>query len=460
VYGNAGFAVALAACFGLGMARWRAGVIAAVVLAVFEGALRKWVFPEFGQWIYFAKDFLLLGAYVGFWGPKMVQHKRLLVSHPANGLLALLAVVVVLELGNPLLPNLGVGLFGVKAYLMYVPLMYLVPYVFRDVQVLRKYWAGYLILAFIPLLLGVGQFWSSPDSVLNRYAAEDELAPGVAVFGSMAKPRITGTFSYITGHATYLTLIVLMGLSWVVFERRRGVPRWLYGVLALAVANLLMTGSRGPFLVLGGAAVALFTLALPAGQGHERRAVRTACVALPLIGLLVSGLFPEARTAFLERARETEDLTERLVGIVSNPLWALAEAGAVGYGVGSTHQARVFLMPAEISDTLPPPAEGEWGRIILEIGPIGFALVLLTRIFVAVRLWRTFRAARGTQLQPYLAAALVFALVSIPSNLVFNHTASVFYWFLAGFGLLAGELVPRRVQAVTQPVVARHEYAS
>jgi hypothetical protein len=231
-------------------------------------------------------------------------------------------------------------------------------------------------------------------------------------------------------------------------------------VLALAVANLLMTGSRGPFLVLGGAAVALFALAVGAGLGHVRRAVLTACVALPLIGLLVSGLFPEARTAFLERAQETEDLTERLVGIVSNPLWALGEAGVVGYGVGSTHQARVFLMPGEISDTLPPPAEGEWERIILEIGPIGFALVLLTRIFVAVRLWRTFRAAQGTQLQPYLATALVFALVSIPSNLVFNHTASVFYWFLAGFGLVPGKLSPRRVQAAAQPYVARHEYAS
>jgi hypothetical protein len=429
-------------------------------LAVFEGALRKWVLPDLGHWIYFAKDFLLLGAYVGFWGPKIVQHRRLLVSHPANGLLALLTVVVAVQLANPSLPNLGVGLFGIKAYLMYVPLMYLVPEVFRDVRALRKCWAGYLIVAFIPLLIGIVQFWSPPDSVLNRYAAEDELAPGVAVFGSMAKARITGTFSYITGHGSYLTLIVLMALSWVVFERRRGVPRWLYGVLALAVANLLMTGSRGPFLVLGGAAVALFALALRVGLGQVRRAVLTACVALPLIGLLVSGLFPEARTAFLERAQETEDLTERLVGTFSNPLWALGEAGVVGHGVGSTHQARVFLMPGEISDTLPPPAEGEWERIILEIGPFGFVLVLLTRIFVAVRLWRTFRAVQGTELQPYLAAALVFALVSIPANLVFNHTASVFYWFLAGFGLVAGELSPRRVQAVTQPTVAPHEYAS
>ena len=40
----------------LGILRWRVAVIAALILAVFEGALRKWVLPEFGQWIHFAKD--------------------------------------------------------------------------------------------------------------------------------------------------------------------------------------------------------------------------------------------------------------------------------------------------------------------------------------------------------------------------------------------------------------------
>lgn len=434
----------------LGGLRWRAAVIAALVTAVFEGALRKWAFPEFGHWIYFAKDFLLLGAYAGFFGPRIVQRRAVLVSHPANILVATLGLLAALQLTNPSLPNLAVGLFGAKAYLMYVPLMYLAPAVFRDAQALRRCWTWYLILALAPLLLGVIQFSFPADSVLNRYAAEDERAPGVAVFGSMAKPRITGTFSYITGYSTYLTLIFLMAVSWVIFQGRQGVPRWLYGVLALAVANLLMTGSRGPFLILGASTAVLFALAWRAGGRPVRRVVSTACVALPLIGLLVTGLFPEARTAFVERVAETEDLTDRLAGMGSRPLWATSEAGVIGYGVGSTHQARALLMSGEISDMLPPPAEGEWERIILEIGPFGFALVLLTRILVAGQLWKTFSAFRGTELEPYLASALVFSLLSIPGNLVFNHTASIVYWFLAGFGLMAAGRSTRRVRLVAQ----------
>lgn len=442
-----------------GARMWRVAVIAALLVNIVEGALRKWLFPEFGQAIYFGKDLLLLGAYAGFYGPRLVKRRALLVSHPANGLLALLGLLAVLQLANPLLPNLAVGLFGLRAYLIYVPLMYLAPHVFRDTQALRRCWTWYLILALVPLLLGIIQFWSPADSGLNRYAAEDELAPGVAVFGSTAKPRIIGTFAYITGYTTYLTLIFLMGVSWVIFERRKGAPWWLYGVLALALANLVMTGSRGPFLILGASAVVLFALAWLARGRPVRRVVSTACVSLPILCLVVAGLFPEAVTAFAERVEGTEDLGGRLVGTIANPVWALSAAGVAGYGVGNTHQARVFLTSGEISDTLPPPAEGEWERIILEIGPLGFVLVLLTRILVAVRLWRTFSAFRGTELEPYLAFALVFSLVSIPANLVFNHTASVFYWFLAGFGLMAVEPAPRRIQVPARPHWEQRQHA-
>ena len=31
---------------------------------------------------------------------------------------------------------------------------------------------------------------------------------------------------------------------------------------------------------------------------------------------------------------------------------------------------------------------------------------------------------------------LVFVLAHVPGNLVFNHTASVFYWFMAGVALI------------------------
>src|SRR5205807_233899 len=159
------------------------------------------------------------------------------------------------------LPNLAIGLFGLKAYLVYAPLLYLVPYAFREPAELRRFLMTFVFLAFVPLTLGILQFWAPPDSVLNRYAWEEELTEGIAVFGGSGKPRITGTFSFISGHTVYLTLIVLIGVALMGVERGRRQRLTIGAVLALAVANLFMTGSRGPFLALGAAVPALIVLA-------------------------------------------------------------------------------------------------------------------------------------------------------------------------------------------------------
>jgi hypothetical protein len=441
----------------LGVLKWRVAVIIALILAVFEGALRKWVLPEFGQWIYFAKDLLVIGAYVGFWGPRVVRRQRRCLWHPANGLLVAFSVLAVLELANPLLPSLLLGVFGIKSYLIYVPLMYMAPFIFPDVQELGKFWYWYLILAVIPLALGVIQFGAPADSVLNRYAWDDEVAPVIATFGSITRARITGTFTYITGYTTYLTLVFLMAMSSAVSEGRKQVRCALYGVLGLSLANLFMTGSRGPFLTLGASLVILLALTRHSSSFVRRHVMVTVCVVLPLVGLLASNLFPEALTAFQERAQQNEDLQGRLAEVLYNPVWALAEAGPFGYGLGSAHQARAFVISGDTSDNLPPDAEGEWERIILEVGPVGFTLVLLTRIFVASQLWRALQASQGMRSQPFLIAAFLFSLLSIPGNLVFNHTASIFYWFLAGFGLMAKEGAPLRAAQTTRAVGRRNE---
>src|SRR5206468_9375936 len=89
-------AVLGAALFTLGMRRWREAIPAALLIAVFEGAVRKWVLPDYGQLIYFAKDILLLGAYAGFFLPRVLRHQPLALRHPATTPLVLFGLVAVL----------------------------------------------------------------------------------------------------------------------------------------------------------------------------------------------------------------------------------------------------------------------------------------------------------------------------------------------------------------------------
>src|SRR5215471_17974043 len=50
----------------LGLYNWRYGVFAALVLVVVEGAIRKWMLPQYSQIIYFAKEIVLFSAYARF----------------------------------------------------------------------------------------------------------------------------------------------------------------------------------------------------------------------------------------------------------------------------------------------------------------------------------------------------------------------------------------------------------
>lgn len=434
---NVGLLAFFGMVFTLGVLRWRQAVMGAMILAVFEGALRKWVFLGEQQSVYLVKDVLLLGAYAGFFGRRLRKRKRLLEPHPANTILVFLSLIAIFQLANPALPNLEVGLFGLRAYLVYVPLLYLVPVVFSDAAHAMRFWTLFLALALLPLTLGPVQFALPPGSDLNRYVWTDELAPGVATVVEGGPARITGTFSYISGYTAYLMLLVLMGLALALVAQRAWLRWSLYGLLVVVVGNLLMTGSRGPFLVLGFAVPTLLVLAFRIWLVRWQRTAIALCVGVPLVALLAGSAFPDGYQAFLERVRENEDVPERIAGIVTEPLWALGEAGLFGYGIGNTHQAKAYLAPTT-EGAEPPGAEGEWERIILELGPVGFGLVVLARLLVSWRLWTALRTARGTPLALLLNAALLYSLVNLPGNLIFNHTAHLFYWFLAGHALIPG----------------------
>jgi hypothetical protein len=418
-----------------GLFRWRQAVQLALVLTVFEGAIRKWILPDAQQYVYFFKDTLLFGAYVAFFAGRLRNHQRLVSPHLANLALGLLFVFGVVEIANPALPTALVGLFGLKAYFMYVPLMYMTPAALPDAATLRRFWTGYLIVSLVPLVLGTLQFYAAPDSVLNRYPwGEEGMSSNVVVFGSANQVRITGTFSFITGYTNYLTLLAVFALALLAGERVAWLRWSLRGFLVMVVTNLVMTGSRGPFLVLAAAAPVLVILAARRGRGPALRVALTLGMSLPVIGLLVGVMFSDAGTAFVERATEGRDVAERMLAAVAGPLRAVGRAGLMGYGIGTTHQAISFLVPPSEIPML--EAEGEWERIILELGPIGFGLALIVRILVVRRLWLAVTAPAAEGTRPFLAGAFVLCLMALAGDVVFAHTASVFYWFVAGFALI------------------------
>src|SRR5947208_424934 len=121
----------------LGLFNWRRAVIGALLLVVFEGAIRKWVLPQASQMIYFAKDLVLIGAYLGyFWNETARRPVRF-----GEGLSLALTASLVWAFFQSLNPGTGsllAGLFGWRAYAIYVPLCFIVPALFRTADELER----------------------------------------------------------------------------------------------------------------------------------------------------------------------------------------------------------------------------------------------------------------------------------------------------------------------------------
>jgi hypothetical protein len=433
--------------------RWRAAVQLGMVLLIFEGALRKWVFPEAQSLVYFAKDVFFLGAYLGF----LRDRPRLRYRPPPlpafYGVLILTAVFGLLQIFNPNLPNLLVGVFGFKAYFFYAPLLFIVPAAFPNDAVLHKFLQRYVFISVPVGLLAVMQFLRPASSILNTYARTNEESY-IATFGSSTFVRVTATFSFISGYTSYLlaTAILILGLL--------GAGRWkfsghllTFAALGMTFLGILMTGSRGPMLLLALLLPLYWWLAVI----RERRGVTAfsrLVIALVLVSAFVVYAGDDALNAFRGRAAGVSDVRGRLIAPFLSPYRLLPDAGLLGFGIGASHQTAAPLAP-----TLVPYSwlrglivEAETGRVMVELGAVGFLLIYFLRFYLAIFAFRQIFVLRTRFHRAIATATLLFSLIAIPGGVVFDVTLDVYYWFFAGLLMLVIRLDH---EAVKKPAQAR-----
>lgn len=445
--------------FGLGAAvwsyaRWRQAVQVAMVLVILEGAIRKWLFPGAQDVVYFAKDLLLLGAYAGW----LAGRGR----RPLSRVTALKAPLVIAglyglaEMFNPRLPTPLVGLLGFKAYFWYVPLLYILPEVFPDDRALARFLKRYVLIAIPIGLLGVAQFFSPPSSPLNTYARAAEDIGYVSTFGSSTFVRVTATFSYISGYSSYLfaTTILLLGiLATIQWRFHRNLT--MYIALAMTVLGILLTGSRGPLVLLAAAFPFYWWLAVARERGAGATFSRLV-LALGLVVMFISYVASDAVDAYLGRAAGgTEEVGSRLISPFTQPFQMLPQAGLLGYGIGATHQTAA----AVVKDRVPYSwlngleLENETGRVMLELGLPGFLLVYFIRVYLTLFALHKARALRTLFHRSMATASFLFFLAQLPGSIVFDVTTDVYHWFFAGL-LVTVTVLDRAAVPAARPAAA------
>jgi hypothetical protein len=456
-----GLAIGLALL--LAMQRWRYAIKIALVLVVIEGALRKWVVPGAQDLAYFAKDIILLGAYVGFLRDE-TRSRYSGPSLPVPSLLLLLGGLFgLIEVFNPELPTALIGALGWKSYFLYTPLLWVVPAAFRTDEELWRFLRRYVLLAIPIGFLGAAQFNAPTDSQLNIYARGGADAD-IATFGSANRARVTGTFSYISGYTMYLQVTAVLVLALLATLRWKiGNSRMLFVALGVCLLSMFMTGSRSPVVMMVILIPFYLGLSVLGEKGASSTVLRVAGAAA-VIAFLV-GIFGDAvLTAFRERAEGSSDAQSRIVEPFVAPVRVMGEVGLFGYGIGATHTASDKIGGNELLllRMRMPAIEAETGRVMIELGPLGFLLVYLPRFYLIIYAGQRFRRMKTIFHRALGASSFMFLLTQTLGAVVFEATTGFYYWFFAGLLMLAIRLdseIPVAAPAAVAPRLLTPERA-
>lgn len=444
---------------------WRAAVKVALVTALLEGAIRKWAFPQGQELVYFLKDVFLFGAYLKFFlSPDLdVRAYRLRIP---GFVIVLLCVVVGLGALNPNIDSVFLSAFGLKVYFYYLPLVFMMPYLFRTEQEMTRQLTWFALIALPICLLGLVQWQAGPTSILNVYAQREGSEMGASGFGygMDARARITGTFSYITGHTTFVVFFITLCLVLLTVRETRW--KWLFAgvVLPLLGVNALMGGSRASIFVAG---FVIVGMALPAfagriGAGTYFKTILMGAMAAG--ALMISYLFYDAYFHMSVRARTAGDtFYERAIEHPYKAMaYAIEKAGFFGYGLGLTHPATGALknfLQIEGPKEEAVGVESESGQVWIEVGLFGFTAWYALRLYLIWLCWRCYVEAQRPLQKSLSLSAVLLSIPYLTMQLVVNHTANILLFALYGLAVLP-RLAPlvthrQRARVEAQPRLAR-----
>jgi len=348
-----------------------------ILLVLFEGALRKWVLPGFSSYLLFVRDPVAVAIYILAFKNGFFPTQRLALCIYGVAIAATMASFLV-DVANP-----GITVYGFKSNFLHLPLIYVGALVLkrRDVVAIGKL---FLITGILMLPVVIMQFRTSPNSWWN-------VGPGGSVgtqmMGAHGHVRVAGFFAFINGTAQFCAMMA----AFVVFgllEPRNYSKILLVVAGAALILTVAVSTSRATLgavgTVLAMVVVMIFTNAKFVGRIASF--VATAGVLLFLVSTV--DIFKEGKETMMARLTETGDAergvvetsvswSDRLGNDFKGGFAAMGIAPILGYGIGFGTNGASMLMEGRLRFML---SEGEWGRCILEMGPILGAMYLGIRL--------------------------------------------------------------------------------
>lgn len=374
------------------------GVWVYFFLLIFEGALRKWILPGFAEPLLVIRDPVAIWLVYkslkeGFWKPDV--YVILIVFTTVLG------VITALLLGHG---NIYVALYGFRITAIHFPVIFVIGRIFNNEDVVRMGRIMLWITIGMTLLVGL-QFFSPQTAWINRGIGGDMEGSGFG--GAAGYFRVPGTFSFTNGLSYFYGLATAFIMYFWLTEKDK-VSNFLLiaATMALLIAIPLSISRTVLFQIL---VTIAFTLAI---MGNKPKVIvrifGIGVVALCLMFILQNfQFFNTASYAFEERfssANKTEGgmegvFVDRFLGGMINAItdetfnfWGLGLGLGTNAGAKIIMDQRAFLI-----------SEGEWGRIIGEMGFfLGLTIILIRGGVVLSVLKNAWKAVKEENILPWI----------------------------------------------------------
>lgn len=411
-------------------------IIFMVFLAIiFEGVLRKWIFPSYQKYFFFVRDPFVILAYV------YALHANI---PPKRGLLMYLIaaftfVVTVFAFFQTLYSHLPwwIIAYSWRTHFLMLPFALLIgSYINKeDLKKLFRF-----TLRLTPIYTVIAYFQSvRPISHWINAGLLGMFTPLRAEEGLI---RTEGFFTSSVGNALFVGMLVaILLLTWVkenwsdIVGLREKIVYTFCSCVILA-----LSGQRTTFLLVGLVIASGLVLSTVVGRNMLIRYMKPSVSFIVICTLLLVYVFPQ-HLASISRRFSTRsstgvaglDIVERTIGdLTSFYKMFVDKIPLMGLGLGySSNAANVYnLSVIEVF------SENEWGRHIIELGPIVGFLVIVFRVFISIYL---LLLSSVTFLKNNDPAPFLFYSILLPyllfGQLTGNGIASGFVWFLTGIVL-------------------------
>ena len=345
---------------------------------------------------------------------------------------------------NPEHQSLALGLIGLRAYWLWWAAPIVIAGVLQNQRQKDKAIYALLVMALGISALAAVQFASPADSSVNLYSVEDgeEVhASDMATVASTGRARVSSTFTFLSGFVDFTMTVPALLLSLGLDSRNPRLRRAALLATFATAAVIPMSGSRGSVVL--GVVVILGITMWSAGlffTAIGRRILMGSIVAAILSVVAFPDAFLGVQSRF-ENTDETVGRFEDLANILPPVAITTYEYPFMGIGTGMQQNSKGSLHVFTKWDS-----EGELGRYLIELGPIGFLLIWMTKLGLMVALWRAFLILKRAGRRGPASAALSYAAMTMFGNLGFDHNWQALFFLGCGF-VLSDVLSVLRAQA-------------